>query len=329
MSPDRPLLLILRALKLGDYLTAVPALRALGAAFPDHRRVLLAPDWLEPLASHVRPSDEFRAHSGLLPIPADLFGADVSVDLHGAGPGSQPLLLAAAPRRLIAFAHRDLPQTWGAPTWLPNEHEVERWCRLLRENAIAADPGALQFRPPAIAVDPAYVGATLLHPGAASMARRWPLERFAAVGQFERDRGRAVVITGGSEEGDLVDELAGHLGESVGRLHDTGLLELAAVIGAAGAVVCGDTGIAHLATALDTPSVVLHGPIGPHLWGAPTGDPRHIALWAGRSGDPHADVVDPGLLSISVREATHALKSLDRFRHPSPTRIFQQRTVPI
>ena len=45
-------LVVLRALGLGDLLTAVPALRALACAYPRHRRILAAPAWLAPLALH-------------------------------------------------------------------------------------------------------------------------------------------------------------------------------------------------------------------------------------------------------------------------------------
>jgi ADP-heptose:LPS heptosyltransferase len=62
-------------------------------------------------------------------------------------------------------------------------------------------------------------------------------------------------------------------------------------------VACGDTGVAHLASALRRPSVVLFGPTSPSRWGPPP-LPIHRVIWTGREGDPHADRPDPGLLEI-------------------------------
>jgi len=49
----------------------------------------------------------------------------------------------------------------------------------------------------------------------------------------------------------------------------TTLPQLAALVAEASLVVCGGTGIAHLATAVGTPSVVLFGPVPPEHWGPP------------------------------------------------------------
>jgi ADP-heptose:LPS heptosyltransferase len=78
-------------------------------------------------------------------------------------------------------------------------------------------------------------------------------------------------------------------------------------------VACGDTGVAHLATALGTPSVVLFGPTPPAEWGPPP-DPGHAVLWAGRRGDPHAAAPDPGLLAITVLDVVAALQGLPAAR---------------
>ena len=125
--------------------------------------------------------------------------------------------------------------------------------------------------------------------GAASPARRWPVERWAAVA---RGLGGNVVVTAGPGERELA--------QAVGPVLETDLLGLATTVAAAELVLCGDTGVAHLATAFGTPSVVLFGPTPPAEWGPPPDRPQHQVLWAGRTGDPHGETCDAGLLTITV-----------------------------
>jgi ADP-heptose:LPS heptosyltransferase len=304
VSGGRPLLLVYRALGLGDFLTAVPALRALARAYPDHRRVLAAPVAIAPLAELSGALDDVADVQALEPLPPALHGAGVAVNLHGRGPQSRELLRASRPARLVAFGE--------GPEWRPREHEVVRWCRLLEESGIPADPRDLRLAPPALPPPPEARGATLIHPGAAGAARRWPPERWAEVARAERAAGRDVVVTGSAAERELAEQvtsaagLPGHA-NLAGR---TGLAGLAAAVAAAGRVASGDTGVAHLATAFGVPSVVLFGPTPPEEWGPPAGDPRHVALWAGRRGDPHATAPDPGLLELRPAAVIAALEAL-------------------
>jgi ADP-heptose:LPS heptosyltransferase len=152
----------------------------------------------------------------------------------------------------------------------------------------------------------------VVHPGAASPARRWPVERWAAVARRELDAGRDVVVTGSVAEVPLACAVAASAGLDADHVlaGRTDVLELAGVVAAAGRVVCGDTGVAHLATALGTPSVVLFGPVPPSEWGPPPNRRQHRALWAGRRGDPHSGAPDGGLLAIGVDDVTMALASV-------------------
>jgi ADP-heptose:LPS heptosyltransferase len=292
-----PKLVALRALGLGDLLTAVPALRALAAAFPAHRRILLAPSWLEPLVALLEGAvDEVADVRGQAAppraLPAVARNADVAVNLHGSGPQSTALLRAQAPGRLIAFGA-------GVVPWRAGEHEVARWCRLLAAHGIPADPARLDLRAPAGPV-PAP-GATVLHPGAAAPARRWPVERWVAVARAATGD---VVVTAGPGEEALAEAVALAAGA---RVFAGDLGALARLVAGAARVVCADTGVAHLATALGTPSVVLFGPTDPAEWGPPSTRPQHRVLWAGRRGDPHGARTDPGLLEISPGDVLAAL----------------------
>jgi ADP-heptose:LPS heptosyltransferase len=319
----RPAVVVLRALGLGDLLTAVPALRALADAFPRHPRLLAAPAVLAPLARASGAVDEVVPADGLgEPLHRRLHGAGLTVNLHGRGPESSDLLLATEPRRLVAFAHPAVPASSQGPRWRPDEHEVARWCRLLEESGIAADPTRLDLELPPGPVPHGVQGATLVHPGAASPSRRWPPERFAEVARAEAAQGRRVIVTGGPAEVDLANDVADRAGlpERAVQAGQGGVLTIARLVAAADRVVCGDTGIAHLATALRTPSVVLFGPTSPALWGPPPDRPWHRPLWAGTTGDPHGHLPDPGLLAIGVDQVVEALADLPAARAPRPTR---------
>lgn len=315
-TASRPRLVVLRALGLGDLLTAVPALRGLRAGFPGHEIVLAAPSGLAPLVELLDGvvdavvDVDFRERVGRLPDA--LAHPDIAVNLHGRGAESTWALAALAPRRLLAFA--DPNHAPDGPTWQADEHERTRWCRLLAHHGIAADPDDLRLSPPPPPedIDLTHVAdATVVHPGAASAARRWPVDRWAAVTRHERDRGRAVVITGGADEGGLADAVARVAGVDAGAVvaGRTDMVELAALVAAAGRVVCGDTGVAHLASAFATPSVLLFGPTPPSRWGPPAAR-HHVALWAGRDGDPHGREPDPGLLALTVGDVVDALDAL-------------------
>lgn len=289
--------LVLRALGLGDLLTALPALRALRRARPGERIVLAAPGALSPLVRLVDAVDELLPTAGLgaLAWPGD--PPRLAVNLHGSGPESIRDLLTQTPDELISHRHPDFPDLEGPP-WSADVHEVDRWCLLLEHHGIACDRTELWLpRPEEDALVP---DAVVIHPGAAHGARRWPAERFAAVAHDLARRGHPVVVTGGPAEVELAALVArqANLPSSAVLAGHTDLRALAALVCDARLVVCGDTGVAHLATAYGTPSVVLFGPTPPELWGPPRGTGRHTVLWAGYSGDPFADQPDPGLLEL-------------------------------
>jgi ADP-heptose:LPS heptosyltransferase len=294
-------LVVLRALGLGDLVTAVPALRGLRRAFSRAHIVLAAPAALEWLALHSGAVDEVVDVAPLAPLPTCLHGADLAVNLHGRGPQSTDLLQATSPRRLLAFGHD------GGPVWQAEEHEVTRWCRLLVQSGVPADPADLALEVPG--VEPPVRGAVVVHPGAAQVSRRWPVERWAAVA---RALGPDVVVTGTPAEVGIAADVATRAGlpASAVLAGRTDLPALAALVAHARLLVSPDTGVAHLATAFATPSVVLFGPTPPALWGPPPDRPRHRALWAGRTGDNFAGEPDPGLLALSVEDVLAAVRGL-------------------
>jgi ADP-heptose:LPS heptosyltransferase len=295
----RPTVVVLRALGLGDFLTAVPALRALRRAYRDHRIVLAAPRALTPLARLSGAVDEVVPADPLAPLARQVHGADVAVNLHGRGPQSHTVILAAEPGQALWFRNPQIPQSAGAPEWRPAEHEVVRWCRLLGEQGIAADPADLRLGQAAAH----RRRLTVIHAGAGKPERVWPIGRWAAVARTERIRGRTVLLTGGSAEAGLARAVACAAGLPAGSViaGRTDLAQLARLVGRAERVVSCDTGIAHLATAMGTPSVTLFGPSPPSEWGALIDRHAHRSLWAG----PGSAVAD-----VSAGEVIAALAAL-------------------
>jgi ADP-heptose:LPS heptosyltransferase len=317
----------LRAAGLGDLLVAVPALRALVRHHRDERVVVLGPDSLRDLVALIDPRLESVHVSAVAPAlllktssaEFDALRPRLAVNLHGRGPESHALLLRMRPATLVAYTHPDVhgPSETDIPRlaeWDDDEHEVLRWCRLVSAAGFAADPLDLLLDRRALPAPSTVVpaGATVLHPGATHESRRWPVERWAEVARAEADAGHHVVVTGSADETFLsaaVCALAG-LDPDSDLGGATSLLELATLVASAGRVVCADTGVAHLATAFSTPSVVLFGPVSPRVWGPPRDAPWHRTLWAGRQGDPWGASVDPGLLALAVDDVLDALSGL-------------------
>ncbi|EXG81714.1 glycosyltransferase family 9 protein [Cryptosporangium arvum] len=304
--------LVLRALGLGDLLTAVPALRGLRRAYPGHEIVLAAPARFADVVAATGVVDRLLptvARGREVPSRLDWDGTppDVAVDLHGNGRLSRELLAALRPGRILSWV--------DGPAWRDDEHERVRWCRLLRWYGIASDPDDVRLD----VVGTPGPGAVLIHPGADAAARRWPADRFAAVARAVAAAGLPVTITAGRGEGALAGAVAERAGlppgAVVGGDGDVPFGALAGRVAGARAVVVGDTGIAHLASAVATPSVVLFGPVSPALWGPPA-HPRHRVLWraddpaALRPGDAHGTTPDARLLRVGVPDVLTGLGAL-------------------
>jgi ADP-heptose:LPS heptosyltransferase len=166
----------------------------------------------------------------------------------------------------------------------------------------------------------------VVHPGAAHHRRRWPAERFALVAAALANAGEEVVVSGSAAEVGRAREVADRAGlpRSAVLAGCTDVVALAGLVAGARLVICGDTGVAHLASAFATPSVVLFGPVSPAEWGPPPGRARHVALWpaaadghVASAGDGAVDdgavddgAVDSVLLATSAEEVLAAAERL-------------------
>lgn len=101
--------------------------------------------------------------------------------------------------------------------------------------------------------------------------RNWSAENYAAAANYARDKyGCQIVLTGGAsaeelEYGQTISTLCGN--QAVNLIGRTTLKQLLALIRAATAVLCPDSGPAHMATAAGTPVIALFATSNPQRTG--------------------------------------------------------------
>ncbi len=157
-------------------------------------------------------------------------------------------------------------------------HEIENYrniVRLLGADAASAPElhlptGALPGIPP---VD--LKRSIVFHPwpgGSARVQKMWPEARWIELGCILKDQDLEVLITGGGADceasADLVRKLRSQGCSARNLAGELSLAETASVLRNARAVVSVDTGIMHVASALGSRVVALHGPTLPTRWGA-------------------------------------------------------------
>ncbi|MCA1905368.1 MAG: lipopolysaccharide heptosyltransferase I [Desulfarculus sp.] len=125
----------------------------------------------------------------------------------------------------------------------------------------------------------------VLHPVAKWESKLWPLAHWVDLARRLREMGLDLALSGAPADraitGAIAQEAGGGVLDLAGR---TGLKDLVAVLSLARLVVCTDTGVMHLAAALDRPVVALFGPTSPGRtgpWGA-----GHAVLRLGLSCSP-------------------------------------------
>jgi lipopolysaccharide heptosyltransferase II len=273
-----PNVLAVRFSSIGDVLLTTPLLRAIRRRYPDARITVLTKPAYVPLLSHnphVNQVLEAPPDRPLRILARQLRAAQYThlLDLHDSFrsrvlramvPGTwttypKHRLARAAliytkrdyyrDRRPVAERYFDAarvlqltPDGQGPDFFLsPNaEREAEAWLA-------AADLG----QRPIIA----------LAPGAAHATKRWPVEHWRLLAGRLRDRGFSLIVVGGPEDAPLGQALVSGSGRRIANAAGGfGLQGTGALLRQAAALVSGDTGVMHMAAAVNTPVVALFGP---------------------------------------------------------------------
>lgn len=161
----------------------------------------------------------------------------------------------AAPRPMVSFyaALAKAPaHTFAHPDQLPRPrlHMADD----VREKALSEI--GVTFGKPMIAFAP---GAEF------GSAKRWPTTHFAQLAHIVRDAypESEIVLLGSAKDHDVCEEIAAQVGTVKNLAGVTTLQQALAVIATADAVVSNDSGLLHIASALNRPVIGLYGPTDP------------------------------------------------------------------
>lgn len=125
-----------------------------------------------------------------------------------------------------------------------------------------------------------------IHPGAGHPGKRWPLERWLALGERLSDAGHAVAVVTGPEDRATVIEAVKGMARAVAVAAPPTVGALATLLRRADVVVGGDTGPVHLAAALGRRTVGVYGPSDPVTAGPVGPDHRVIKHACGCGWQP-------------------------------------------
>jgi ADP-heptose:LPS heptosyltransferase len=282
---------------LGDLLCSVPALRALRARLPRAHVALITFAEMAPVLERQRRHvDELLPFPGWPGIPErpprraalPVFLArcrerrfDLALQMYGGRPAANDVVERLGARRTAGFF---VPGTQPEPPrdrFLPypaHLHEIDRHLELMallgarsagRRLEFPIEPGD-EREAAAIRRRHGLGDYVVLHPGATSSSRRWPPQRFAAVGDALAADGFGVAITGvAGEERTTGAVVAAMRAPAADLCASTSLGAFAALLRDSWLLVCSDTGAAHLAAATRTPAVVAFLSGDPVRWSHP------------------------------------------------------------
>lgn len=301
---------VLRTNRIGDFILATPALRALRAALPRAQITFIGLPFLRDLVARTPHLDRFVEFPGFPGMAEQFFEAgkvlrffaamqdeafDLAIQLNGSGVYSNPFVLMLGARWTVGWVRAgEGPGPLDAALPAPETgHEIDRVLSLPLFLG-AGEQGRLTEFPlqqeDRQAADELLEGAAVprasiligVHPGAREMTKRWPPQRFAlAAAALQRRHGGLVLVVGGPDEREIAAETHAALAASrcpaVDLAGRTTLPALGALIDRMAVLLTNDSGPAHIAYALGTPAVTVFGGTDPSRWGPPL-ERRFVAL---------------------------------------------------
>lgn len=280
---------------LGDFLCAVPTLRALRMALPEAHFTLIglsnADNFVSRFHHYLNDWLEFPGYPGIPEVPvssprivsflanAQLQNFDLAIQMHGNGTyiNCFTMLLGAKLNAGFFPAQQYCPDRHRFLPYPEHEPEIWRLLRLMDFLGVPLRGDALEF-PLSPSDWEEFAAIALLHnlrrgnyicihPGASVPERCWFYRYFATVADTLAEQGFQVVLTGTTSEWTLIETIVQTMRfPAINLAGQTSLGAIAALLNRSRLLICNDTGVSHLAAALAVPSVVIFTHSDPRRW---------------------------------------------------------------
>jgi len=270
--------LIVRLRSIGDTVLATPSLIALRRFLPEARIDVLLEDWVTPLL------DDFDAVDNVISIGTGPLKRlktalhlrhnryDVVVNLHG-GATSTLLTRAAGAKHRVGYADYQYSFLYNhllsssSDFWKSEKtHSAEQQLALLGSVGVPVDDrprSRLQVSESArSSLQQKYrlkKPFALVHPSSLYHTKQWSAENFARIVEYLSTLGISSIAVASRSESSVLKMLSAAARTPVTTADDLSLPEITALASEATVFIGNDSGIAHIAAAVDTPSVVVFG----------------------------------------------------------------------
>ncbi len=288
----------------GDVLFSTPAIKAIRKRYPDAYLTCIVPprcrELLEqnPSLNEIIPFDEKGAQKGILAklrfihlLRRERF--DQAFIFHRSFTRALLVWLAGIPKRIgYSTKRRGVFLTTKVPLpLLESLHKVEYFLGIVRAEGIGVDSNYYEFHvgEEARSFASQFLAShgvkdndflVIFNPGGNWDPKRWPVERYAELGdRLVESHNAKVLITGAAKDGVLADNIIGKMSKKpITSCGKTNLLELGALLERADLVISGDSGPMHMAVAIGTRVIALFGPTSLRITG-PYGRGDYKVIW--------------------------------------------------
>lgn len=282
--------LIVRLRSIGDTVLSTPSLIALRRFLPDAQIDILLEDWVAPVL------EGFEAIDNVLTVGKTAKSRlktawqlrrnkyDVAFNLHGGTTGTFFVRASGAKHR-VGFASYQYSFLYNHLAPSPQEfwqqeraHSAEQQLALIGSVGIPVEdkPKTQLAIPEKSTIRSSKFPFALIHPAAAFATKQWSAENFAEIAEYLVQKGLQVVAIGTKNESKTIDKLIQNSKVPIQSYDRLSLPQVINLASRAKIFVGNDSGIAHIAAAVKTPSVVIFGSSNRAHWSPWTDAPNEI-----------------------------------------------------